>query len=105
MRARRRKPRPLIASRPPAQPERRLISSELGLLYCADDHVRDLQKGISHLHRALELKPNDLETMNNLGSYYLADGNANLARDLWQRALAVAPDHQAARQNLKSLEK
>ena len=53
--------------------------------------------------RALEVDPQHVETLHNLGTLHCNQGRPDEARSLWERALAVNPEDQAIRSALAGL--
>jgi len=58
----------------------------------------------SHIVSALVMTPNNPEFMNDLGTLFAGTGGIKLARVLFRRALALAPDYAAAGNNLATVE-
>ena len=55
---------------------------------------------VAFLREALELKPDDADTCNNLGSALAQKGNVGEAVTYFERALRLNPQHTQARKNL-----
>jgi len=62
------------------------------------------EEAIKEYKEALRLKPDYLEAYNNLGNVYRASGKLELARDEYKKALKIAPNNEAVKQNLKKTE-
>jgi Flp pilus assembly protein TadD len=52
----------------------------------------------------VKLRPEDADAEANLGSALAETGNLKEAREHFERALRLNPNHQLARENLRSLE-
>ena len=62
-----------------------------------------LAEAIRHYERALEIKPDFVDALNNLGSVLADQGRSAEALRLFEKALAIAPNHVEARNNLGTL--
>lgn len=63
----------------------------------------DAEAAVRHYERALELRPDYLEALSNLGVLVRAQGDTARARQLFDRAYRLAPSHDVVRENLASL--
>jgi tetratricopeptide (TPR) repeat protein len=70
----------------------------LGLLYGKQDNVFE---AIQILETAVDLRPRDFSTLKNLAVLYQRAGFRLKATEMWERALATAPDDDT-RANIKS---
>ncbi len=66
-----------------------------------DEATKRYEEAIGSLTRALLLKPNDPQTIRNLGSVYMFMGQFRQSADLYQKGLAVAPSDSALQAALK----
>lgn len=71
----------------------------LGLLYGRRDNVFD---AIHELERAVDLQPRNFSALKNLAVLYQKVGFKHKATEIWERALATAPDDET-RQSIKEL--
>jgi tetratricopeptide (TPR) repeat protein len=78
--------------------------ARLGYLYTMQPEVKDPAKALQHLTRALEIQPENLDTLNAIGNCQFMAGNTVEARKAWEQILIKQPNNSAARQNLKMLE-
>ena len=74
-----------------------------GFLYATSPAVKNLAKAVEHLTAALEIQPDNLDTMNALANTYFIAGNTVEAKKWWERVLVKDPTHKAALQNLEIL--
>ena len=70
----------------------------LGLLHGKQDNVFD---AIQALETAVDLRPRDFSTLKNLAVLYQRAGFRLKATEMWERALASAPDD-STRANIKN---
>ncbi len=78
--------------------------ARLGYLYTTAVEARDLDKAVKHMKAALELRPDDLDTMNAMGNVLLTVGDTVQAKEYYQRILAINPNYEAARKNISVIE-
>lgn len=79
--------------------------ARLGFLFSTYPEIKDSQKALLHLKLALQLRPNDLDTMNALGNANFLAGDTIQARHWWEKALRLDPSYKSAKTNLEVLEK
>jgi Flp pilus assembly protein TadD len=58
------------------------------------------EKAMKYYRKSLQLKPNDIEALNNLGISYLNMGQSDKAVELYLHALRLNPDHPETHNNL-----
>ena len=60
----------------------------------AQDRLRDrkVDEAVEHLQRAIELAPEFMEAMNNLGTIYFQRGDLETAKDYFRQALEIEPE-------------
>ena len=78
-------------------------SESADVLIDRDDTYKDLNeisKTIRDLEHALQIKPNQLEVLNNLARARRANGQAQLGLELIQKAHALSPDQPGIKQSL-----
>ncbi|MCX6356471.1 MAG: tetratricopeptide repeat protein, partial [Candidatus Aureabacteria bacterium] len=63
-----------------------------------------LDEAIAAYERAIPLNPGDVDIYVNMGAIYAQRGDRARARELWMKALSVAPGNPRAKENLKRLE-
>ena len=63
----------------------------------------DLRQAIAEQREALRLNASDADGWNNLGVLEARAGNSSSAREDFEHALRIAPDHAAAKANLGHL--
>lgn len=76
------------------------VHAMLSQVYAA---TGDLQQAIAEQQQALRLNASDADGWNNLGVLEVRAGNSILAREGFEHALRIAPDHAAAKANLARL--
>lgn len=81
-----------------------LAHARLGYLYSTQPEVKDTERALFHLAKALEIRPGSLDTMNALGNVNFLAGNTVEARHWWEEIIKIDPEHRAAQQNLETLE-
>ncbi|MCF6147390.1 MAG: glycosyltransferase [Candidatus Kuenenia sp.] len=69
----------------------------LGFLYAT---ISDIDNAIAALSKAVEIHNNDASVYNNLGVLYFKKKQNKEARSCFEKALAIDPDYQEAKQNL-----
>lgn len=82
-------------------PDNPLIISNLGLVAAL---AGDYEKGFEYAERAYELDSNEVFTLTSLAGLYLADGNLDEAKRLYERALEIDPLNFFARQSIENFE-
>lgn len=70
-------------------------------LGCCAGHEKLHEEALQASRRALELEPDNQQFMNNLGWTLLEAGNSIEARSTLERAVAMDPSDELARENLK----
>lgn len=65
----------------------------------------DLKKANLFIEKALEIRPQSIEYLNNYGVILADRGMIERAKIQWQKVLAVDPDNQTARQNLSAFDR
>ena len=60
------------------------------------------KEAFAHYKHALNIKPN-AEVLNNLGHHYQEEGDANTARQFFEKALGLSPNYAPAHRHLSSL--
>jgi tetratricopeptide (TPR) repeat protein len=81
---------PLTAARESAVKEYKIAGNEIF-------NSGDWQKALRYYSTALELNPNDAEALYDIGGVYLSRQNVNLAREYWNKSLAINPQQVEAR--------
>ena len=76
------------------------VHAMLSQVYAA---MGDLRQAIAEQQQVMRSNATDADAWNNLGVLEARDGNANAARDDFEHALRIAPDHAAAKANLARL--
>ncbi|HUT53651.1 MAG TPA: glycosyltransferase family 39 protein [bacterium] len=79
--------------------------ARLGYLYTTRPEVKNMDKALRHLQRALEIQPDNLDTLNAIGNCQFMAGNTVEARKAWEQIILKQPDNGAAKQNLEMMEK
>lgn len=69
-------------------PENAVVRSWLGFLYLQADQPA---KAVPHLEKAVSLRSNDVESLNNLGNAYLAVNEPDKAMATYRKVVAIAP--------------
>jgi len=77
--------------------------ARLGFLYATNAEIRNPDRAIMHLDRALQIDPQNVDTMNALGNVHFLAGNHDQAIQWYKQVLKIKPGHQGARQNLRNL--
>lgn len=72
-----------------------------GALY----YQNKVPQAIAAWEKALDLNPNDTDACNNLGAAYLGLGNNTEAKRLFEKTLALQPQHRGARSNLDKIKR
>ncbi len=80
------------------RPDFALGHRELGTAYGRLGRLDDAR---IQLEQALTILPDDIRTLNSLGALSAREGDLVTARSLFERALAIDPDFDAARENLR----
>ena len=62
-----------------------------------------LPEAVSAGHRAAELKPDDVDTLNFLGAMLLQAGKADEAKQVYEKSLAIRPDQPNVSEGLKQI--
>lgn len=75
----------------------------VGRLYLAPPSIRDPARALHHFHRALELDPENLQVISDIGSCHFLLGDRATARKWWEKALAQDPEFGPAREGMKLL--
>ena len=74
-----------------------MAHNNLGALYV---QKKELEKGLEQFREALEIKPDDVDTLCNFGAAYFTKGEQAEAMASYRKALAINPAHAAAHYNL-----
>ncbi|KPJ74237.1 hypothetical protein AMJ52_01305 [candidate division TA06 bacterium DG_78] len=74
--------------------------NKLSIAYFASG---DYQKSIHLLAEAIEIYPQDIELLNNLGYIYYKTGDSNKAHYYWRRSLALEPDQPWLEKKLQTI--
>jgi tetratricopeptide (TPR) repeat protein len=82
-------------------PDNPLIISNLGLVAAL---AGDDERGFEYAKRAYELDSNEVFTLTSLAGLYLADGNLDEAKRLYERAMEIDPLNFFARQSHENFE-
>jgi len=82
-----------------ADPRQPLLLYALGTLY---ERMSRPDEAMDAYRRALEARPDFADACNNLGTLHARSGDLERAREYWERAVAIDPNH-AARENLRRL--
>lgn len=82
-------------------PKSTLILSNLGLAVALQ---RGSAEGFVHVQRAYEMDSTDVYTLSSLASLYLADGDIEKARSLFERALQYDPQNFFTKSSLENLD-
>lgn len=64
---------------------------------------KDSQKALYYYIRASEVMPTNAETYYNIGGIYISMQDVNHARENWRKAVAIDPNHQAAKEWLQRI--
>jgi Flp pilus assembly protein TadD len=64
----------------------------------------DFQDAVPQFRAAVEINPEDANAQANLGSALAQTGQLAEAKSHFERALAINPNHQLARENLQELQ-
>jgi Tfp pilus assembly protein PilF len=73
------------------------LRNELGIVYVKDGHLED---GLRNFSLILAEFPEEAAALNNAANVYFLQGEMDRARDLYERAVAVAPNEGGIRLNL-----
>ncbi len=76
-----------------------LFHNELGFVLIG---LGERQQAHRAFMRALEINPGDADTISNIGTFHLTEGQINEAVTAYQRALEIDPSHMNARMNLET---
>tara|TARA_B100001540_G_C15804943_1_gene641649 strand:+ start:425 stop:2095 length:1671 start_codon:yes stop_codon:yes gene_type:complete len=66
---------------------------------------KNYEESIKLFHQALEIRPNDANTNNNLGHAYVQTAEAQKAKLLFKKAIEIQPEHADAYYNLANVHK